>query len=69
VTMEYPPGGLSGAPFSVMPDDVEALFRGDGVERLAHVDVRPSYPHLAEQGLASLWESVWHIELKRSGDA
>lgn len=62
ITAEYDQEMMSGPPFSVMEDEVRALFDpGFEVELLERQDVIAGNPRFVERGLASLHEAVYRL--------
>lgn len=62
VTFGYDQDKLSGPPFSVPDDEVQARFSALGdLERLEHEDVIERAPRFAKAGLTSMTESVWRF--------
>ncbi len=64
ITLDYPHIEMAGPPFSVSPDEVEALYRDcTEIRKLAQVDVLEENPRFKQRGLSRLQESVFLITL------
>ena len=60
ITMEYDQAHMQGPPFSVEPDEVEALFAADWrIESLHQADILGKEPRFRERGLSRLAEHVY----------
>lgn len=66
VTIEYDQGLVAGPPFSVLPEEVAALFgQHAAVQSLSRTGTSEVPPHFAEQGVHSATEAVYLLT-KRS---
>jgi thiopurine S-methyltransferase len=66
VTFDYPQAEMSGPPFAVSVDEVEALYRKHAeVRLLAQVDALALTPRFQERGLSRLHENIFLLTLKR----
>ncbi|MEL6448665.1 MAG: thiopurine S-methyltransferase [Pseudomonadota bacterium] len=62
VTVEYAQQEMSGPPFSVMPDEVDALFAADfAVTHLRSSDVLDAEPKFKSRGLTAMRECAWQL--------
>lgn len=61
VTLDYPQAQRDGPPFAVAPDEVEALFAGLAIERLATRDALDESPRFRAAGVERLDETAWLI--------
>jgi thiopurine S-methyltransferase len=65
ITVEYPQAEMQGPPFSVSPDEVEALYRNYAeVRLLAEQDVLALNPRFQERGLSRLREHIFQLTLR-----
>lgn len=65
ITTEYAQHEMSGPPFSVLPEEVHALYSGYGdIETLHSSDVLAANPGYRARGLSGLVESVYRIKLR-----
>lgn len=65
ITVEYPEAEMQGPPFSVSPDEVEALYREHADVRLmANPDVLAQNPRFQERGLSRLRENIFLLTLR-----
>lgn len=64
VTFDYPQAEMSGPPFAVSPDEVEALYRDYAdIRLLAQLDVLPDNPRFQQRGLTRLQENIFLLTL------
>ncbi len=64
ITLDYPHTEMAGPPFSVSPDEVEALYRDcTEIRVLVQVDVLEENPRFKQRGLSRLRENVFLITL------
>ncbi|MGF1723907.1 thiopurine S-methyltransferase [Photobacterium nomapromontoriensis] len=63
VTLDYPQHELDGPPFSVVKEEVEALFNGCTIRHLARDDADESHPR-RQRGLTRFAEEAWLITVK-----
>ena len=62
LTLEYDQATVAGPPFSVGPDEVEALFQARShIELLDSMTVRDLPPKFAAAGLPEVTQAVYHI--------
>ena len=65
VTFDYPQPEMSGPPFAVSSDEVQALYRDYAeVHRLAQLDVLELNPHFKARGLSRLQENIFLLTLR-----
>lgn len=65
ITVDYPQPEMSGPPFAVSVNEVEALYREHAeVRLLAQKDVLEQNPRFKERGLSQLQESVFLLTLR-----
>jgi thiopurine S-methyltransferase len=63
ITLEYDQSRMDGPPFSVHPEEVQALFGArHRVDELAEIDVVDESPRFPARGLESLWERVYRLD-------
>ena len=66
ITLEYDQSRVSGPPFSVRKEEVQALYGGRGrVERLAYFETDVIPPHFQDAGLTSVMEGIYRISKER----
>ncbi|WP_435626502.1 thiopurine S-methyltransferase [Candidatus Ferrigenium straubiae] len=64
VTLDYPQAEMSGPPFAVSVDEVNALYRDHaGIRLLAQLDVLAQNPRFRERGLSRLQENIFLLTL------
>jgi len=62
ITLDYDQSAMSGPPFSVPADEVEALFAADWeLETLERRDILDDEPRFRERGLSRLSEAVYRL--------
>ncbi len=62
VTLSYEQELMSGPPFSVSKQEVEALFSGSfKIKQLASIDVIEQNQRFKDKGLSALYETVFHL--------
>jgi thiopurine S-methyltransferase len=62
VTVEYAQSQMTGPPFSVGPDDVDALYAGShAIQRLSKEDALANEPRLRSRGLTQLHEVCYRL--------
>jgi thiopurine S-methyltransferase len=65
ITVEYPQTEMQGPPFSVSPDEVEAVYREHAeVRQLANLDVLEQNPRFQQRGLSRLRENIFLLTLR-----
>ncbi|MGF1686877.1 thiopurine S-methyltransferase [Photobacterium japonica] len=62
ITLDYPQHEMDGPPFSVAQAEVEALFSGCQIRRLARDEKDETHPR-RQQGLTRFAEEAWLIEV------
>jgi thiopurine S-methyltransferase len=68
--MEYPQNEMDGPPFSVIPDEIEALYGlCCTIEALHHDPCLEQKPHWKERGLTMLTEHVYEIHKTRNPES
>lgn len=65
VTLDYPQAEMSGPPFAVSVDEVNALYREHAeIRLLAQLDVLEQNPRFRERGLSKLQENIFLLKLR-----
>ena len=65
VTFDYPQAEMSGPPFAVSVDEVQALYREyAGIRLLAQLDVLAQNPRFQERGVSRLQENIFLLTLR-----
>jgi thiopurine S-methyltransferase len=65
VSFDYPRHEMDGPPFSVSPEEVEALYQEHAkIDLLEQIDVLEQSPRFRERGLSRLQESVFLLTMK-----
>jgi len=65
VTFDYPQAEMSGPPFAVSVDEVQALYREyAGIRQLAQLDVLAQNPRFRERGVSRLQENIFLLTLR-----
>ncbi|MDR0182637.1 thiopurine S-methyltransferase [Lysobacter arvi] len=66
ITLEYPQHEKAGPPFSVVENEVRALYARDWtIETLERRDILETQPKFVEEGVTELHTSVYRLERKR----
>lgn len=66
ITYDYPQAEMSGPPFAVPINEVEALYREHAeVHLLAQLDALPQNQRLRERGLSSLQENIFLLTIRQ----
>lgn len=64
VTVDYPQAEMSGPPFAVTVEEVEALYRPYAdIKRLAREDVLAQNPRFQARGLSRMSENIFALKL------
>ena len=58
ISLEYQPAVMEGPPFSVLPEEVEQLWKGE-LELVEQVDMLSSMPRAVSHGVQRLDEFIW----------
>lgn len=65
ITFDYPQQEMSGPPFAVSIDEVNALYRDRAeIRLLAHLDVLEQNPRFQQRGLTRLHENIFLLTLR-----
>ena len=65
VTMDYPQHEMDGPPFAVAEQEVTALYQDHfAIEQLCREDILAANPRFQQQGLSSLMEKVYILNVK-----